>query len=94
MQKLVDDSVIGAARVLPVTSDAKNLDAKFKEALIDLKLDITGRLVHSLSVRSLFKQFESALHSFASEWVENSTINGECEYPACKIFYCLLTLLS
>jgi hypothetical protein len=63
-----------------VTSEAKNLDVKFKEALSSLKLDTAGKLVESLTVQDLFKRFESVLDSFASEWLENSIISGECEY--------------
>lgn len=63
-----------------MTSEAKNLDVKFKEALCKLKLDTAGNLVESLTVQDLFKRFESVLDSFASEWLENSVINGECEY--------------
>ena len=63
-----------------MTSEAKNLDVKFKEALCNLKLDTVGKLVESLTVQELFKRFESVLDSFASEWLENSVINGECEY--------------
>lgn len=63
-----------------MTSEAKNLDVKFKEALSSVKLDMTGKLVESLNVQDLFKRFESVLDSFASEWLENSIINGECEY--------------
>ncbi|KAF8736497.1 hypothetical protein AX14_014477 [Amanita brunnescens Koide BX004] len=80
VQKLVDDSVIGDARVFPVTSEAKNLDVKFKEALSSLKLDTAGKLVESLTVQDLFKRFESVLDSFASEWLENSIISGEFDW--------------
>ncbi|KAM6499495.1 SAC3 domain containing protein [Amanita muscaria] len=80
VQKLVNDSIIGAARVFNVTSDAKNLDTQFTEALADLKLDTTGQLVEFLTIQSLFKRFGSMLDSFASEWMENSIINGEFDW--------------
>ncbi|KAK2464989.1 hypothetical protein APHAL10511_003065 [Amanita phalloides] len=80
VQKFADDSVIGDVRVFPVTSEAKDLDVKFKEALSNLQLDTTGKLVESLTVQDLFKRFESVLDSFASEWLENSIINGEFDW--------------
>ncbi|KAF8623868.1 hypothetical protein AX17_007270 [Amanita inopinata Kibby_2008] len=80
VQKLVDDSVIGDAHVFPVTSEAKNLDVKFREALASFELDVTGKLVQPLNVQDLFKRFEPALDSFAAEWIENCTINGEFDW--------------
>ncbi|KAF8621366.1 hypothetical protein AX15_007833 [Amanita polypyramis BW_CC] len=80
VRKLVDDSVIGNMCIFSVTTEATDLDIKFKDALSNLRLDTSGKLVQSLSVQGLFKRFESALDSFISEWLENSVIDNEFDW--------------
>ncbi|PFH53647.1 hypothetical protein AMATHDRAFT_1283 [Amanita thiersii Skay4041] len=80
IQKLVSNSVIGDAYVFSITSEAKNLDVKFKEALSCLQLDLSGKLVYLLTINGLYTHFEPLLESFFSEWLENCFVSGEFDW--------------
>ncbi|KAF5319652.1 hypothetical protein D9619_008595 [Psilocybe cf. subviscida] len=74
--KLIADSTLGSYHVLPMTATTKELDTKLGASLKSMTIDSDGKLIQTLSLRELFKLFEPIYTSFVSEWIENSTING------------------
>jgi hypothetical protein len=79
VKKLVVDSVLQSYHVFAMTSATKDLDNKLGGALQSLDLDLEGKLVQTLSWRSVFKIFEPTFSSFLNEWIDNCSTNGACE---------------
>ncbi|KAF8814570.1 hypothetical protein BYT27DRAFT_7249958 [Phlegmacium glaucopus] len=76
VKKLVADSVLQSYQIFAMTAVTKDLDNKFDTALQSLDLDLEGKLVQTLSLRGVFKIFETTFSSFLSEWIENCSTNG------------------
>lgn len=65
-----------------MTATTKDLDAKLAASLKAMTIDSDGKLIQTLSLRDVFKLFEPTYSLFVSEWIDNSTINGNCKFTS------------
>jgi len=56
------------------------LDDKLEEALASLTLDVEGRLIQSLSLRGIFRSFESTWKDFIMEWLDTCSASGTLDW--------------
>ncbi|KAF7326366.1 Nuclear export factor [Mycena venus] len=95
VNKMVADSVIASFRAFCVTATTTDLDRKFGEAVNLLQLDVEGRLVQSLTLRDIFKLFDSVFNSFISEWTESCASSGHFDWTLyCRVIDAAIAILN
>lgn len=71
-KQLESESIIQSYHVFSMTAATKDVDVRLENILTSIQLDTEGKLVQSLSSKSIFKVFEPTFTSFLNEWIENS----------------------
>lgn len=75
VKRFVSENILESYHVFAMTSTTKDLDSKLDDAMKSLSLDTEGKLVKALTVRGIYKLFESTFNSFVTEWIENCSSN-------------------
>ncbi|KAJ7207064.1 hypothetical protein GGX14DRAFT_456067 [Mycena pura] len=95
IKTLVADSVISSFRVFCVTAATTDLDGKLQTALSELEIDVEGRLVQSLTLKDVFKLFDSAFNSFISDCIENCSTGGHFDWKLyCRLLEAAVSVLN
>ncbi|TFK51381.1 hypothetical protein OE88DRAFT_1659360 [Heliocybe sulcata] len=80
IEKHMEEGSFADYRVLPITSNTKDVDSKFSELMKQMSLDVDGRLSRWYTLNELLRPFLKCWRNQGQDWVERSMINGRFDY--------------